>query len=173
MDGVWTEECIKGSGPTEALLSFRLNSMAYATAALSHPLNQFVSSSFSSKKYPSPFTPKSIFTSTVLVPRHFPVTHLLPRDASSFRRRKGRLYGPCTAYVSAPSTDAFVGGDREISTSDAESSMGSAISWEVIFPLLWRNKLRIAVGMIALAGCTTCTLSMPIYSGIFVLSCCL
>lgn len=145
--------------------------MAYATAAVSHPFNQFVSSSsLSSKKYPSPFIPKSIFTSTVLVPRHFPIPPLLPRDTSSFRRRKGRLYDPCTAYVSAPSTDALVEGDSEISTSDAESSMGSAVSWEVIFPLLWRNKLRIAVAMMALAGCTTCTLSMPIYSGIFVLS---
>lgn len=41
------------------------------------------------------------------------------------------------------------------------------ISWSVLLPLLARDKMRIALSLVSLVGCTSCTLAMPIYSGKF------
>lgn len=43
----------------------------------------------------------------------------------------------------------------------------SAISWGLLWSLLSEHKLRLAVSALTLVGCTTCTLSMPIFSGRF------
>uniref|UniRef100_A0A2N9FUK4 ABC transporter domain-containing protein n=1 Tax=Fagus sylvatica TaxID=28930 RepID=A0A2N9FUK4_FAGSY len=77
------------------------------------------------------------------------------------------------AYVSAPASDPTISDpDPRIDGSDsvtenARSPTLSAVSWGLLWSLLGRHKLRLAISAFALVGCTTCTLSMPIFSGRF------
>ncbi|KAK8945384.1 ABC transporter B family member 28 [Platanthera guangdongensis] len=76
------------------------------------------------------------------------------------------------AYVSAPASEHD--GDTATST-DRFGASGSAVpipatppvSWGVIWPLLSEHKLRIVLSLTSLVACTSCTLSMPIFSGKF------
>lgn len=49
----------------------------------------------------------------------------------------------------------------------AVDSSKKAITWGVLWPLLAKHKLRIALSMVALVGCSTSTLAMPLFSGRF------
>uniref|UniRef100_A0A7N0REL1 ABC transmembrane type-1 domain-containing protein n=1 Tax=Kalanchoe fedtschenkoi TaxID=63787 RepID=A0A7N0REL1_KALFE len=90
-------------------------------------------------------------------------------------RRRGRVAvaaagGRAEAYISAPGSDAIVT-ESEPKVS-AEEGTGSevqedAVSWGVLWRLIGRHKLRLAVSVFSLVGCTACTLSMPIFSGRF------
>lgn len=74
------------------------------------------------------------------------------------------------AYVSAPASDPDSVNKGALDVDAAAFSVGStmeAVSWGVLWPLLSRHKLRIAVSMASLVGCTSCTLAMPIFSGEF------
>ncbi|KAF7147275.1 hypothetical protein RHSIM_Rhsim03G0176200 [Rhododendron simsii] len=116
--------------------------------------------------------------------------HLLPLSSSTRssllppRRRSSALslpYGPprrrssnstCLAYVTGPPSDPIVadnGPTLNISSSDTESTQSppSVISWGLLSSLLLQHKLRLAVSVVTLVGCTACTLSMPLYSGKF------
>ncbi|XP_028068035.1 ABC transporter B family member 28-like isoform X2 [Camellia sinensis] len=57
----------------------------------------------------------------------------------------------------------------DVSSSRGESveSPRNAISWGLLSSLLSQHKLRIAVSIFTLVGCTTCTLSMPLNTGKF------
>ncbi|BBN69791.1 non-intrinsic ABC protein 8 [Prunus dulcis] len=46
----------------------------------------------------------------------------------------------------------------------------SVISWGLLLSLLLKHKLRLAISAFALIGCSACTLSMPIFSVIFVVN---
>lgn len=72
------------------------------------------------------------------------------------------------AYVTAPASDPDSidkGPNLELPVSPTVSTSPAAISWAVIWPLLARHKLRIVMAIISLVGCTSCTLSMPLLSG--------
>lgn len=73
------------------------------------------------------------------------------------------------AYVTGPASDPiFSESDPKIDESDPwpeKVQPPSVISWELIWMLLMKHKLRLAVSAVALLCCTSCTLSMPIFSG--------
>lgn len=73
------------------------------------------------------------------------------------------------AYVSGPASDPNVCDEDpnfEGSDSKAQLSSPSAVSWGLLWRLLMKYKLRLALSALTLIGCTTCTLSMPLFSGI-------
>ncbi|CAI0404121.1 unnamed protein product, partial [Linum tenue] len=47
------------------------------------------------------------------------------------------------------------------------SSSKKLVTWGLLWSLLLRHKLRIGISVLSLVGCTSCTLSMPIFSGRF------
>ncbi|CAN1755102.1 ABC transporter B family member 28, partial [Linum perenne] len=80
------------------------------------------------------------------------------------------------AYVSGPASDPNVtdpdpksaaSGDEDDEEEEETSSSKKLITWKLLLSLLIRHKLRIGVSVLSLVGCTTCTLSMPIFSGRF------
>lgn len=75
-----------------------------------------------------------------------------------------------SAYISPPVSDPNVGkiGDDRASTGSSFSAVASetAISWGLLWSLLSKQRLGLVVSFVSLLGCTTCTLSMPILSGI-------
>ncbi|GAV61824.1 ABC_tran domain-containing protein/ABC_membrane domain-containing protein [Cephalotus follicularis] len=79
------------------------------------------------------------------------------------------------AYVSGPASDPIVSESypkikETVSRRDEEEEAVKSrklISWRLLWSLLVKHKLRLGVSVLALVGCTTCTLSMPIYSGRF------
>ncbi|KAJ4951581.1 hypothetical protein NE237_028413 [Protea cynaroides] len=80
--------------------------------------------------------------------------------------------GICSAaYVSAPASEPSVSENNpklEDSNSPPTAAWSSpAISWSLVWCLLLRHKSRLAVSIVTLVGCTTCTLSMPLFSGRF------
>ncbi|GMP70102.1 hypothetical protein CsSME_00029103 [Camellia sinensis var. sinensis] len=88
------------------------------------------------------------------------------------RRRSKDSATVSFAYTAGPPTDPIVTENDpkvDVSSSRGESveSPRNAISWGLLSSLLSQHKLRIAVSIFTLVGCTTCTLSMPLYSGKF------
>lgn len=77
------------------------------------------------------------------------------------------------AYISAPASDPnslfFFNADGDSSKfDDAELKRPKeVITWKLIGRLLMEEKLRLALSAFALFGCTSCTLSMPLFSGRF------
>ncbi|KAK3039234.1 hypothetical protein RJ639_027938 [Escallonia herrerae] len=119
----------------------------------------------------SNFHPKSPLLTT---PRRFSLLpSVSPPRLSRYRRRASKHSVLTTsAYFTGPASDPIVGdGDPKFDGTD--SPLGetvqphSAISWGLLWSLLARHKLRLALSVLTLVGCTTCTLSMPIYSGRF------
>ncbi|PIN26575.1 Peptide exporter, ABC superfamily [Handroanthus impetiginosus] len=47
----------------------------------------------------------------------------------------------------------------------AERQPVEVISWGLLWKLVWLQKWRVLLSVLALLGCTTCTLTMPLYSG--------
>ncbi|KAF5457801.1 hypothetical protein F2P56_021879 [Juglans regia] len=75
------------------------------------------------------------------------------------------------AYVSGPASDPNVteSGPR-VDPQDSRPEKvrpARAISWGLLWSLLGAHKLRLAISALTLLGCTTCTLSMPIFTGRF------
>ncbi|OMO85985.1 hypothetical protein CCACVL1_09880 [Corchorus capsularis] len=80
-------------------------------------------------------------------------------------------------YISASVSRAYVTGPPIVSepdprVDDSEPDTQKAeppdlITRRLLWSLLVRHKLRIGLSLLALIGCTTCTLSMPIFSGRF------
>lgn len=71
------------------------------------------------------------------------------------------------AYVSGPAFDAIVSeNDPKIDGSEiADLHPIDVISWGLLWKLVSRHKWRVLLSVLTLLGCTTCTLAMPIYSG--------
>ncbi|XP_062074711.1 ABC transporter B family member 28 [Humulus lupulus] len=78
------------------------------------------------------------------------------------------------AYVSA--SDAIIN-ESNPKVDDSESDSGSksqqqqpspsVVTWGLLLKLLMKHKLRLALSVLTLVGCSTCTLSMPLFSGRF------
>ncbi|XP_042504842.1 ABC transporter B family member 28 [Macadamia integrifolia] len=80
--------------------------------------------------------------------------------------------GVCSAaYVSAPASEPSVSENNPklegLNSPPAYAQSSTTISWSLVWSLLLRHKLRVAVSIVTLIGCTSCTLSMPIFSGRF------
>ncbi|CAL5343943.1 unnamed protein product [Camellia sinensis] len=97
-------------------------------------------------------------------------------SSASFRPQLGRRSKDSAtvsfAYTAGPPTDPIVTENDpkvDVSSSRGESveSPRNAISWGLLSSLLSQHKLRIAVSIFTLVGCTTCTLSMPLTTGKF------
>ncbi|KAF0909618.1 hypothetical protein E2562_039109 [Oryza meyeriana var. granulata] len=77
------------------------------------------------------------------------------------------------AYISAPASapDAYPSPslDAAAAAADVAAAISSsdAVTWAGIWALLSPHRARIAVSLAALLACTTCTLSMPLFSGRF------
>ncbi|KAL6131970.1 hypothetical protein ACLB2K_070342 [Fragaria x ananassa] len=75
---------------------------------------------------------------------------------------------PASAYVSGPASDPIVTEpDPKFDEPDSKLQPPSVISWGLLWSLLLKHKLRLAISTFALVGCSACTLSMPIFSGRF------
>ncbi|KAJ8499707.1 hypothetical protein OPV22_010259 [Ensete ventricosum] len=88
-----------------------------------------------------------------------------PLHLTGVRRRSGGHAR--AAYFSAPAADPDPVAKDESPAADVSSAPPAAISWGVIWSLLSRHKIRMAVSLASLVGCTSCTLAMPIFSGKF------
>ncbi|XP_039794190.1 ABC transporter B family member 28-like isoform X2 [Panicum virgatum] len=95
-------------------------------------------------------------------------------SAPASRRRSLRLARPLRAYISAPAPgpDAAYAPpslDAAAAAADVAAAISSsdAVTWAGVWALLSRHRARIAVCLAALLACTTCTLSMPLFSGRF------
>ncbi|XP_056158803.1 ABC transporter B family member 28 isoform X2 [Syzygium oleosum] len=75
------------------------------------------------------------------------------------------------AYVTGPASDPIVSEpDPKFDgkdSGDEEPRPRDVITWGLLWSLLAEHKLRLCASAVALVGCTTCTLSMPIFSGRF------
>ncbi|CAL5065664.1 unnamed protein product [Urochloa decumbens] len=81
---------------------------------------------------------------------------------------------PPRAYISAPAPGpeaayAPPSLDAAAAAADVAAAISSsdAVTWSGIWALLSRHRARLAVCVAALLACTTCTLSMPLFSGRF------
>lgn len=55
--------------------------------------------------------------------------------------------------------------DPKIEESKSEAESKDLISWGLVWSLMSKHKLRLSVCLLTLLGCSTCTLSMPVFSG--------
>lgn len=104
--------------------------------------------------------------------RHFPPfslssAHLL-RRTTRIRFSNPKPKWALAAYVTGPASDYSVSDpDPKIEGSGREKvKPEDAISWGTLWSLLVDQKWRLALCVSALVGGTTCTLSMPLFSGI-------
>lgn len=85
-------------------------------------------------------------------------------------RSNGVVARPPSAYVSGPASDPIITEpDPKVeSSNDVHGETvepPTAISWSLLWSLLMQYKLRLAGSAVALIVCSTCTLSMPLFSG--------
>lgn len=72
-----------------------------------------------------------------------------------------------SAYVTGPASDAiFSESEPKFSASETPEKEEEVIGWGLLWSLLWLHRLRLGVALVALIGCATCTLSMPLFSGV-------
>ncbi|KAL1319279.1 hypothetical protein AAHE18_15G266800 [Arachis hypogaea] len=75
-----------------------------------------------------------------------------------------------SAYVTGPGSDpifAEQGPKIDGSGQDKPNTPPKVISWGLLWMLLMKHKLRLILSLATLIACSTCTLSMPIFSGRF------
>lgn len=76
-----------------------------------------------------------------------------------------------SANVTGPAYDSFASESDEFKVEDSTESStvtvqpSDLISWGLLWNLVSRHKLRLFLSILALVGCSTSTLTMPIYSG--------
>nr|XP_027103870.1 ABC transporter B family member 28-like isoform X1 [Coffea arabica] len=105
------------------------------------------------------------------------VSPLSSSSLSCWRQQSGRsLSGRqflksviTSAYVSGPASVSSENSEFKVEEEEASEPAQPAylVSWGLLWRLVSRHKLRLAASLLALVGCTTCTLAMPIYSGRF------
>ncbi|CAH8275390.1 unnamed protein product [Arabidopsis lyrata] len=91
----------------------------------------------------------------------------LPSSTVPFRRSlRLKSDGLARAYVTGapPIVDEP---DPKIEESKSEAESKDLISWGLVWSLMSKHKLRLSVCLLTLLGCSTCTLSMPVFSGRF------
>lgn len=76
---------------------------------------------------------------------------------------------PLHAYITGPASDPNIADtDPKLDGLRQEDSPTPRIvTWELLSMLLMKHKLRLALCVGSLFACTTCTLSMPIFSGFY------
>ncbi|KAG4133601.1 hypothetical protein ERO13_D08G104800v2 [Gossypium hirsutum] len=136
--------------------------MATASASVTSPLLQKISlTGFSTRTRHASKLKLSLHQSCTFAP----FSLLSPTKSS---RLKNISSLESRAYVTGPpivsESDPRING-LETNTVGAEPP--KLISWRLLLSLLFQHKLRISVSVLALVGGTTCTLSMPIFSGRF------
>ncbi|KAJ6688704.1 ABC TRANSPORTER B FAMILY MEMBER 28 [Salix koriyanagi] len=96
------------------------------------------------------------------------------RPFPPIRKRHWTATAITSAYVTGPASDPIVTEpDHKLDSTDDESSLTEKvqppelISWSLLWSLLAKHKVRLVVCAFTLVGCTSCTLSMPIFSGRF------
>ncbi|XP_010438880.1 PREDICTED: ABC transporter B family member 28 [Camelina sativa] len=100
-------------------------------------------------------------------PKPFLSFRSLPDSTAQFRPLlRAKSNGLVRAYVTGapPIVDEP---DPKIEESKSEAVSRDLISWGLVWSLLDKHKLRLVVCLLTLVGCSTCTLSMPIFSGRF------
>ncbi|KAI4351813.1 hypothetical protein L6164_006126 [Bauhinia variegata] len=132
--------------------------MASATLYLAPPIRIRASKqTLASFTAPSPFHPLYSLPSSPLPLR------------STFHRAPLRTKTIPLAYVTGPASDPiFSESDPKIDSSDSlpeKDEPPSVINWGIMWKLLMKHKMRLALCTVALIGCTSCTLSMPLISG--------
>ncbi|KAB5525423.1 hypothetical protein DKX38_023172 [Salix brachista] len=96
------------------------------------------------------------------------------RPFPPLRKRHWTATAITSAYVTGPASDPIVTEpDHKLDSTDDEPSLTEKvqppelISWSLLWSLLAKHKVRLVVCAFTLVGCTSCTLSMPIFSGRF------
>ncbi|CAH2077979.1 unnamed protein product, partial [Thlaspi arvense] len=103
-----------------------------------------------------------------------------PKPFLSFRALRGstapfwpslraKSDGLARAYVTGPppivgEPDPKIDGSKSESENDRSKDL---IRWGLLWSLMNKHKLRLVVCLLTLVGCSTCTLSMPVFSGRF------
>ncbi len=85
------------------------------------------------------------------------------------RRRSWKRGAAQAAFISPPADPQFLRVDEEEvlgSVPVAPRGPKPIITWGLIAGLLWKQKLRLSVAALALVAATTCTLTMPLFSGV-------
>lgn len=87
-------------------------------------------------------------------------------------RRSSKRVATKAAFISPPADPQFANLDND----GMEDVLGSVpvaprgpkpiITWSLVLGLLWKQKLRLSVAAMALLAATTCTLMMPLFSGL-------
>lgn len=122
---------------------------------------------------PKPHAPHLLSLSSTtpfsLLPRRRRSSALSP-PYRPLRRRSSRP--TCLAYVTGPPSDPIaadngprLNASSSVNESTQSRSPPSVVSWGLLSSLLLQHKLRLALSVATLVGCTACTLSMPLYSG--------
>lgn len=98
-----------------------------------------------------------------------------PKPYLSFRSLRGSIapFRPLLRAKSDGLARAYVTGappivdepHPKIEESKSEAESKDLISWGLLWSLMSKHKLRLGVCLLTLIGCSTCTLSMPIFSG--------
>jgi hypothetical protein len=96
------------------------------------------------------------------------------KAAEGRRRQRLRSFkrgAPQATFISPPADPQFLRLDQD----GMEEVLGSVpvaprgpkpiITWSLVAGLLWKQKLRLTVAAMALVAATTCTLTMPLFSG--------
>ncbi|XP_047176952.1 ABC transporter B family member 28 [Vigna umbellata] len=122
--------------------------MASATLSLHYPL-LLLHSPLSTKITKPPLSLRPL-----LLPRPLHSRFLLP---------------PPRAYVTAPASDPNFGDPdpKLIGLVPEKAKPQNVITWSLLCTLLMNHKLRLALVFATLFACSTCTLSMPLFSGRF------
>ncbi|KAK0596817.1 hypothetical protein LWI29_019329 [Acer saccharum] len=99
------------------------------------------------------------------------------RQSCSFppirRTKSGTKRTVSCAYVTGPASDPIISDpvpkldDSDSPNQETQSPPPSLIGWGLLWSLMSKHKLRLGFSILSLAGATTCTLSMPIFSGRF------
>nr|XP_016469079.1 PREDICTED: ABC transporter B family member 28-like [Nicotiana tabacum] len=86
-------------------------------------------------------------------------------------RKLKRYSAISSAYITGPAFDAIVS-ENDPKFEESDDSLVAVepievISWGFMWKLVSRHKLKLLASFLALIGCTTCTLTMPLLSGRF------
>ncbi|AEE85061.1 unnamed protein product [Arabidopsis thaliana] len=91
----------------------------------------------------------------------------LPNSTAPFRDSlRAKSDGLARAYVTG-APPIVEEPDPKIEESKSEAESKDLISWGLLWSLMSKHKLRLSVCLLTLLGCSTCTLSMPVFSGRF------
>lgn len=90
-----------------------------------------------------------------------------PFSQTYVKQWSSRVFTISSAYVSGPPilSDSDPKVDASEATREEVQQSPKLISWGLLWSLLLNHKLRLGVSVLTLVGCTTCTLSMPLFSG--------